>query len=85
MADTLLAPSVGSGNGDLICKPEVLQYLDFISLVQVRGICKTFRDVVDKSPEDIDYWRSVCNAYCLYAGVYSYFATAPYVYMDYKK
>ena len=85
MTDTTLVPSVVSGRGDLICKPEVLQYLDFTSLVHVRSICKTFRDVVDKSPEDIDYWRTLCNAYCLYAGVYSYSATASNVYMDYKK
>lgn len=85
MEEQILKFTPVSDRSDLICKPEVIQYLDFVSLVQVRSICKTFRDIIDKSPEDIDYWRSLCTAYCLYAGVYSSFAIAPYVYMDYKK
>jgi len=80
-----VVPSNTSRGNDFICKLEVVQYVDFLSLVSLRSVSKHIRDVIDKSPEDIDYWRSLCNSYFFYAGVYSFIAAAPFVRMDYKK
>lgn len=84
-ASLSVVPLNMSRGNDFVCKVEVVQYIDFLSLISLRGVSKHIRDVIDKSPEDIDYWRSLCNSYFFYAGVYSFIAAAPFVRMDYKK
>ena len=85
-ADTgMVKPETAVGEIRFLCHPEILQFVDFPSLVNLRAVNKHVRDAIDKTPEDLDYWRSLCNSYCFYAGVYSHTATAPYLQMDYKK
>lgn len=54
-----------------LTRPEVLQFVDFTGLIQIREVCKTFNNLIEKSPEELDYWKCVCRSYCFFAGVYS--------------
>ena len=71
----------------ILLHPVVVEYVDFLGLVELRCICKTFKETIDKNPEQIGYWKSICSSFSLYAGVYSLAATTEDVVrnIDYKK
>mmetsp|Transcript_25467 Transcript_25467/g.42490 ORF Transcript_25467/g.42490 Transcript_25467/m.42490 type:complete len:864 (+) Transcript_25467:35-2626(+) len=79
MNDALLEPF-----GFLI-RPEVLQFVEFKGLIHLRQLGKAFRDIIDKSPEEVGYWKTVSNAFLFYAGIYSHVTGPKIQRMDYKK
>ena len=42
-----------------------------IGLIQLSEINREIKAFIDRSHEDVGYWRSICNSYCFHAGVYS--------------
>lgn len=83
--------SADAGNDDdhlhLLLLPTVLEYIDFLGLMQLRVLCKNAKDSIDNRHEEIGFWKSACTAFSLYAGIYSFPAsTADTVHrIDYKK
>ena len=65
--------------------PEVIQFIDFKGLPALRILCKSIRDVIDKDPKQLGYWRAVCNSYCYYAGLYSHTCADRLLAVDYKR
>lgn len=68
-----------------LLNPEVVKYVDFQGLPGLRSLCKASRKAIDERPEELDYWRSMCNSYCYYAGLYSQVCCDKLMHMDYKK
>jgi uncharacterized protein YchJ len=69
----------------LLVNPEVVKFIDFKGLVYLREVSKFIHGLIEKSPEDLGFWKSMCNSYCFYAGIYSHSTSAEVMRLDYRK